>query len=106
MESEAFFSQFYGDREKRSEHAALFYGIEPVIAEYQEKCRALDILYDNIVKNKGLDLRSLRGIYSYLSRGQPAAIILHNPILVFVCFWYKFFHSSKIIVVQLQTNQE
>lgn len=87
-------------------HQAIFYGIEPLVNDYKIKCQQLDVKYNYLKKQKGLDFKSQYKIFSLLKKAKPQVIILHSTQTIFSCKAYCYLYPKcKLIVVEHQANQ-
>ena len=75
-----------GDHQKRFDHHAFFYGIEPVYVEYTKFCASREIPYHFHHKGKSFDLEVYQVIRRYILHWKIDAVIFHTfsltPLLV------------------------
>lgn len=87
------------------QHHAIFYGIEPLVQSYAEKCEALNVNFEYFKKEKGVDFANQKAIRKAIKTIQPDVIILHSSQTIFACKWHCFFNSNcQLIVVEHQAN--
>jgi glycosyltransferase involved in cell wall biosynthesis len=86
------------------EHSLLFFGIEEVRPEYEQKCQELGIAHKSIVKQPGLDLDSWRHVWHELKGINPDILVLHSMSLVPVALAYERLSTSRVLYVDHQSN--
>jgi glycosyltransferase involved in cell wall biosynthesis len=93
-----------GDR-KRAWHWMLgFLGIEPLLPSYADRCEHLGLYYRYLPAVAGAPWRGWPGVYRWLRKVRPDAIILHSPSAVLPCTVYARLHSVPLLVVEHQQN--
>jgi len=86
-------------------HHALFFGIEPLIEDYKDRCNSLGVAFNYIRKGKGFDIKSQYFVYKALKKIAPDVVILHSPQNIFACYLYKKLKPKcKLLVVEHQAN--
>ena len=98
------FALIEGDKSSKNTHIILFYGIEEVPSAYIEKCYALAISYNKILKKPGLDLVSNTKVLAVLESIIPDVIILHSINLILPIYYFTKKHKIKLISVEHQPN--
>jgi glycosyltransferase involved in cell wall biosynthesis len=99
------FSLVRGDRERKHQHAMVFYGIEPLAPGYAQTCADLGVGLDVVYKRPGLDLGSMRAVIRALERAAPDAVILHSTSLVAAATLYARSTGCPLVVVDHLSNQ-
>ncbi len=100
-----FFSMIDSNAGKKYEHHAIFYGIEPLCNEYEEKCKQMDVSFYYFLKKRGLDLSTQNKIRKLINQIKPDAIINHSAQTIFACYAHRFQNAScKFITVEHQAN--
>lgn len=87
------------------EFSMIFYGIEPVIEEYKEKCVRYHIPYRSILKKQGIDFSSYRNLFQVLRELDPQVIILHSVTLLIPVWLFCKWKSRQFIFVEHQSNR-
>lgn len=98
------FSIVQSDKRRAYDHALVFFGVEPVRAEYENKCSQFDIAYSGVVKSRGADIGSFFGLYAALKQLRPDVILNHSPSAVVPVWLYASKASIPIITVEHQAN--
>ncbi len=100
-----FFSLVEADRDRKFKHCAVFYGVEPLLADYKQKCEALDINYTYSPKRPGLDLETQRQFLEWMEEQKPDAVILHSPPALYACRKYLKKHPQvPLLLVEHNAN--
>jgi len=86
------------------EHSMLFFGIEDVRPEYEQRCRELGVAHKSIVKQPGPDLDSWRRVWQELKRINPDILVLHSMSLVPLALVYERLSTTRVLYVDHQSN--
>jgi glycosyltransferase involved in cell wall biosynthesis len=100
-----YFSMVEGDANKKVTSHALFYGCDDLFEEYADKCHKLDIGIGYVKKKQGIDLGSLKRVYSLLKEYRPDAIICHTLNTIIPVKIYCLIHKIPLIGVEHTPNQ-
>lgn len=82
----------------------IFFGAEPVIADYERICREFAIENQYVRTSTGRSWCAWPALYSALRKLQPDAIVLHSVKTILPCALYAKFHRVPIIAVEHQQN--
>ncbi len=85
-------------------NAFLFYGIEPVKSEYINKCNQLNIPFDSILKQPGVDFKSFKKAYTILKSLQSDVVLLHSITLIIPAVIFGFLNNKRIIAIEHNAN--
>lgn len=96
---------FIEGSEEQDNQKLIFYGIEPLKAEYRLRALNCKAEYESIQKRRGVDLKALKSYFKYLNTFKPEVIILHSTNLLLPTFLYKKFRGGKLLFVEHQSNQ-
>lgn len=84
----------------------VFYGVEPLLPAYIQRCEELGLTYHQIQKRRGQYLKPFRLFIAVLKKVQPSAIIVHNSELIITAVGYsKHVKSCKAYYVEHQDNK-
>lgn len=98
-------SMVEADVNRKWDHELVFFGVDEVKPEYNQKCSTLHIPFIGIQKKPGFDIKSERKYYNVLKKSKPDTIILHSINLIIPTFLYALFHKTKLISVEHTPNQ-
>lgn len=98
------FSLLEADKESQWRPMMGFLGIEPLSLPYEVICKRQGIPYDYIAAIPGQPWRAWPGVFRWLARRRPEAIILHSVTALLPCWWYARRHRVPLIVVEHQHN--
>lgn len=93
-------SLIQADKEKKWEHALLFYGVEELLPAYHDFCIENRIPFSFVKKNKELFSTGWSAIRKALNQHDPDVVILHSPTLIIPAWLYSRFQRKKIYVVE------
>lgn len=94
------FSLLEADKEYARSNRLIFYGIEPLLKEYEEKCKSIGIPYTYIQVKSGKPFKGWRSVLRSLKQSEPCCIILHSLTLVFPIMFLSKNSRAKLIVVE------
>ena len=94
-----------GDTEKQFQQQFIYFGIETLDSDYKAFCETNQIPFENILKQKGKHFSSWKLYLKILKRQNPDFIFLHSMTLILPTIWYCWFHKTKCIAVEHQSNQ-
>jgi glycosyltransferase involved in cell wall biosynthesis len=83
----------------------IFFGIEPLPEAYKNYCKQHNISYKVILKKQGLDLQSWIQVYRALKDFRAKKLIMHQPMLIIVLWFYKLFNKANFVQVEHNSNQ-
>ena len=90
---------------ERKKHHLIFFGTEPVKAEYEHRCKKLGISYDAILKDEKIPVKAWQSVIRALKHQRPATIWLHSTNLIFPVKYYARRYGAKLIAVEHTSNQ-
>lgn len=93
------------DTDRLFQHQLIFFGIENLDSDYKTFCESKEIPFEKILKEKGKHLLSWKLYLKILKKQKPDFIFLHSMTLILPTIWYCWFHKSKCIAVEHQSNQ-
>lgn len=97
------FSISEGDLNQEAEHSFIFYGIEDIFSDYQEKCNNGNHQFSYIQKSsKSLNYKEL---IKAIKEHNPTHIILHSTQLILPIVLYCQRVDIKLLTVEHQNNQ-
>jgi len=99
------FSMVDGDRDMQWDHHLIFYGIEPLNSEHEEKARQRSLSFDMVLAIEGKPARTWRKFYQCLKNASPDVILLHSNSLTIPAWWYCRRHGKKLVIVEHTPNQ-
>jgi len=95
-----FFSLLEANKDPNVQHIPLFYGIEPLLEDYKEKCEQVNLPYAYVGKKQGIDLAAWKNLKTQLATFQPDVVVAHGAYAVIPAWQYARKHSCKVIVVE------
>lgn len=99
------FSMVDGDRDMQWDHHLIFYGIEPMNSEHEEKARQRSLSFDMVLAIEGKPAKTWRKFYQGLKNASPDVILLHSNSLTIPAWWYCCRHGKKLVIVEHTPNQ-
>lgn len=82
----------------------VFFGIEPVLVDYENFCRSRKFSYCHVRTRRGQAWQSWSALYRSLRSLRPEAIILHSVKAILPCVAYARLHGVPLIAVEHQPN--
>src|SRR5690606_30056464 len=82
----------------------IFFGIEPVLREYERKCVDESVPYQHIRTLAGAAWLKWPSLYRALARACPEAIILQSVKAILPCALYARRHGIRLLAVEHQPN--
>lgn len=93
------FSMLEADKQKTLNSTLIFYGIEPVLEEYDQKCKSLNIKYYSVLVKQNQPTMGWIKMFIYLMRESPSYIINHSTTLFFPVYLASKVLRAKFIAV-------
>lgn len=84
----------------QTSHSMIFYGIENLIKDYEDKCSDRNVRFKFVKKKSGLDLNSFLKIYKSLKILNPDVIILHSNTIIIPVWFFSFLKRKRLISVE------
>jgi glycosyltransferase involved in cell wall biosynthesis len=95
-----FFSLLEANQDASVQHIPLFYGVEPLLADYQAKCEAAHLPYAYVSKEQGIDLAAWKQLRKELANFQPDVVVAHGAYAVIPAWQYARKNKCKVVVVE------
>lgn len=99
------FSLAAADTGREWDQLLLFYGIEPLLPAYEQKCNQLQIPFATVHKQGKNFLKYWLQVLRQIRQWQPEVIILHSLTLILPVAWYCQNNNCRLIVVEHTPNQ-
>lgn len=87
-----------------AETSILFFGVEPVPADYLKKCNETGIVTDAILK-RGYGVKAAWQILQVLKKQNPGLIYVHSNAAVVPVWLHKIFRGAKLVLIEHHNNQ-
>lgn len=97
------FSISEGDLNQEAEHSFIFYGIENIFSDYQEKCNNANYQFSYI--HKASNSLNYKELIKAIKKHNPTHIILHSSQLILPVMFYCKRVGIKLLTVEHQNNQ-
>jgi glycosyltransferase involved in cell wall biosynthesis len=85
-------------------HGIVLVGIEPVLGEYEERCRKRDIPWRHVRTRPGRAFAAWPSVFAALRQLAPDAIILHSVKAILPCALYARSRGIPLVAVEHQPN--
>ncbi len=95
-----FFSLVDSNKEPNLQHIPLFFGVEAVLEEYQEKCKKLQVPVTYVSKKQGFDRASWKELRVKLQEIKPDFIVLHSVYAILPVWRYALQTNCRFCVVE------
>ena len=93
-----FFSLAEAASDDQYEHAVAFYGIEPLMPDYRERCELLGVKQRYFQRRPRFDPLVNRRLFEWMEELQPAAIIVHLPRALAPAVRFRRKHPATLII--------
>jgi glycosyltransferase involved in cell wall biosynthesis len=93
---------------ERFDHSVLFFGVEPLCADYEERCVRLGLPFQYVATQGGFDPHALSSVFRYLRGVEPDIVMIHGtalgiPILAARAMLR---HRWSVVVRECQPNHQ